>query len=65
MNLGTSSLSGFCAWPRIRRIPATTCTKMHCWRPLRTARVRWHVDQTWTNPATQFDMAEWISGSCG
>jgi hypothetical protein len=25
---------------------------MHRWRPLRTARVQWHVDQTWTNPPT-------------
>src|SRR4030095_14503479 len=31
------------------------CTAGNRWRPLRTARPRWHVDQTWTNPATQSD----------
>jgi hypothetical protein len=43
-------LSGFCTGPRIHRISPATCTKMHRWRPLRTARFRWHVDQTWTSP---------------
>jgi hypothetical protein len=47
---GTSSLSGFCTRPHSRRIPPATCTKRHRWRPLRTARFRWHVDQTWTRP---------------
>jgi hypothetical protein len=45
-----SSLSALCTRPRIRRIAPATCTKMHRWRPLRTARFRWSVDQTWTKP---------------
>ena len=33
------------------RITPATCATMYRWRPLRTARLRWRVDQTWTRPA--------------
>jgi hypothetical protein len=31
------------------------CTAGDRWRPLRTARLRWHVDQTWTRRAPLSD----------
>jgi hypothetical protein len=43
--------SGFCARARFLRIAAATWRMMHRWRPLRTARLRWRVDQTWTKHA--------------
>jgi hypothetical protein len=46
--VASASLSGFCTGAYFRRIAAATCATMHRWRPLRTARFRWRVDQTWT-----------------
>ena len=48
-----SSLSGFCPRARFRRIAPATCETTYRWRPLRTARFRWRVDQTWTKPGSE------------
>jgi hypothetical protein len=45
-----SSLSGFSTRACFGRIATATCATMHRWRPLRAARFRWPVDQTWTKP---------------
>jgi hypothetical protein len=43
-----SHLSGFCPGACFPRIAPATCATMYRWRPLRTARFRWRVDQMWT-----------------
>jgi hypothetical protein len=53
LNLGPHPYQGSAPGPvspGSRLPPART---MHRWRPLRTARLRWRVDQTWTRPSGQ------------
>ena len=45
---GISSLSGFCPGACFPWIALATWETTYRWRPLRTARFRWRVDQTWT-----------------
>ena len=58
-------LSGFCPGACFPWIALATWETTCRWRPLRTARLRWHVDQTWTNRGCRAIGRDWIRGSCG